>query len=101
MDFATFEQTPTSVNLFGVGVLNGYKLTTVLYGGRRVSLKRNNYFYVPHTNEVVTYKANVAMPTTINPQNKYNFQEKLEPRGVVPFKVCAHELHLAAIRAFR
>jgi hypothetical protein len=96
MSFVTFAVTPTSVNVEGRGILNGYKINSVLHSGRKISLSRNSYYYIPYANLVVSYRGSMGRPMLISPDGKYNFQEKLEPRGVVPFKVDASTLHESA-----
>lgn len=96
MSFVSFASTPTAVNVEGRGILNGYKITAVLHSGRKIGLSRNSYYYIPFTNQVVSYRGSMGRPMRISPDNKYNFQEKLDPRGVVPFKVDASALHEAA-----
>jgi hypothetical protein len=96
MEYACFSPMATPVNLQNVGVLNGYKITSVLHSGRRVSLAKNDYFYIPQKKLVVSYRGTKAKVMTRSPEGKYNFQEKLEPRGVVPFKVDCESLHRAA-----
>lgn len=100
MSFAKFSMMPTSVNLFGVGVVNGYKLTAILHSGRNVSLSTNQYFYVPHARQLVSYRGSHAKPMKISAQGKYNLQEKLPQRGVVPFKIDAADLHSTAHTLF-
>lgn len=100
MNYVEITHVTTPVNISGVGVLNGYKLKSVLHGGRVVSLTKNDYYYIPKTRQLVSYRGTKAKVMTINEYGKYNFQEKLAVRGVVPFKVDAAELHSAAFGMF-
>jgi hypothetical protein len=96
MSYATFSHVATPVNLENVGVVNGYKLNSVLHSGRKVPLTRNDYYYIPRHHLVVSYRGTKARPMTPDVNGKYNFQEKLPVRGVVPFKADVHSLHMAA-----
>lgn len=99
-DYAIFSPMVTAVNVEARGVLNGYKINSVLHGGRSIPFTKNDYYYIPKTRQVVSYRGSKARVMVINDQGKYNFQEKLMPRGVVSVKIDASELHSAAIRAF-
>ena len=100
MNYANFSISSTNVNVARVGVLNGYKVTSILHGGRKVDLSKNSYYYIPFTRELVSYRGTRAKAMTISPDGKFNFQEKLNPRGVIPFKVSAADLHAAAFAFF-
>jgi hypothetical protein len=82
------------------GTFNGYKLKSIVHGGRVISLAKNNYYYIPHTNRVVTYKGTRAKEM-IPSKGCYNFQEKLEPKGNWPFKPNVSDLHQEAFNIFR
>lgn len=83
-DYVTFSDVATPVNLAGLkgkfGVVNGYKLNSVLHGGRRISLKRNTYFFIPSVGLVVTYKASFAKELHVNKDGKFNFRELFDDR---------------------
>jgi archaellum component FlaF (FlaF/FlaG flagellin family) len=100
MSYVTFSAVATSVNVQYRGVLLGYKINSVLHGGRVISLAKNNYYYIPHSREVVSYRGTKARTMVISDDGKYNFQEKLMPRGVVAFKVDAHQIHADAFAVF-
>ena len=100
MTYVTFTQNPVSVNVSLRGIMIGFKLVSVLHSGRVISLAKNNYYYIPKTREVVSYRGAKARVMTINDTGKFNFQEKLYPRGVVPFKVDAAELYSSAYTVF-
>jgi hypothetical protein len=97
MSFVSLAVNPTAVNVEGRGILNGYKVTAVLHSGRKISLSKNSYYYIPFTNQLVSYRGSMGRQMLISHDGKYNFQEKLEPRGVVPFKVDAQCFHEAAM----
>ena len=102
-NYVEFSDFATPVNLAGLkdvyGVVNGYKIKSVLHGGRRISLAGNTYFYVPRVNLVVTYKANKAKELVIS-EGKFNFQEKLLPRGHWSFKADASTIFALANEIF-
>ncbi len=100
MDYVVFSPMTTAVNVEAKGVLNGYKVQSVLHKGRVVSFTKNDYYYIPKTRQIVSYRGARAKVMTVNDQGKYNFQEKLIPRGVVSLKVDAGELHSSAFRMF-
>ena len=99
MSYVNFAMNPVPVNVFIRGIMIGFKIQSVLHSGRTVSLAKNDYYYIPHTREVVSYRGAKARVMAIN-AGKFNFQEKLNPRGVVPFKVDAPDLFAAAYAAF-
>lgn len=103
-DYVTFSDVPTPVNLSGIegrfGVVNGYKLNSVLHGGRRISLKRNTYFYVPSVNMIVTYKGSKAKELVVA-DGKFNFVEKFDDRkGHWSFKPDAATIYAVAFDLF-
>lgn len=98
--YCHFSHTATSVNVQYAGVLLGYKINSVLHSGRNISLARNNYYYIPHLRTVVSYRGTKAYTMVISDDGKYNFQEKLMPRGVVAFKVDAYQIHADAFDVF-
>jgi hypothetical protein len=100
MNFVSFAISPTDVNVQGRGMMNGYKINAVLHSGRKISLSKNSYYYIPFSNQIVSYRGSIGRPMVISPDGKYGFQEKLEPRGVVPFKVDATSFHDAATTYF-
>lgn len=100
MNYATFSSNLTNVNVARVGVLNGYKVTSVLHGGRKIDLSKNSYYYIPVNRQLVSYRGTRAKVMAISADGKFNFQEKLSPRGVIPFKVSAADLHAAAFAYF-
>lgn len=100
MDYIVFSPMTTAVNVEAKGVLNGYKIQSVLHKGRAISMAKNDYYYIPKTRQVVSYRGAKAKVMVVNDQGKYNFQEKLMPRGVVSLKVDSSELHSSASRMF-
>lgn len=100
MDYVVFSPMTTAVNVEAKGVLNGYKIQSVLHRGRTISFAKNDYYYIPKTRQVVSYRGAKAKVMVVNDQGKYNFQEKLVPRGVVSMKVDSAELHGSATRMF-
>lgn len=95
--FATFSITTTEVPVVNKGILNGYKVTSVLHSGRKISLDKNAYYYIPHTNQFVTFRGSRAKPLTISALNKYSMIEKYtDRRGHWNFQVDAEILHLSA-----
>lgn len=59
------------------GMLNGYKIVEVIHGGRTVSLREQNYYYIPFIRRVVTYKASTAREMIVNKFRKFNFRETI------------------------
>lgn len=105
-DYVTFSDFPTPVNLAGIlgkfGVVNGYKLKSVLHGGRRIGLGMNTYFYVPSIHRVVTYRGSKAKELVIDKDGKFNFVEKFDDRkGHWSFKPDASTIYDIAHRTFR
>ena len=100
MSYATFSTIATPVNLENIGVVNGYKINSILHSGRKVPLTRNDYYYIPKYCLVVSYRGTKARAMTPDNKGKFNFQEKLPVRGVVPFKADVHSLYLSADAMF-
>lgn len=97
MSFASFSMGTSSVPVAGSGIFNGYKVLSVIHSGRRISLEKNHYFYVPYLNQFVTFRGSKAKILMINKQNKYQFIEKFKDRpGHWSFQVDALVLHEAA-----
>ena len=100
MSFVSFATTSTSVPVAGSGIFNGYKVTAILHGGRKIGLSKNTYYYIPFLNRLVTYrgsKAKVMLAT----DGKYNFIEKFADRqGHWAFKVDAHMFHVDCVSRF-
>lgn len=104
-EYITFETDPTEVQLSGIcgkfGTANGYKLTSVLHGGRVISLKPMNYFYIPLIHKVVSHKATKSTEMTVS-KGMFNFQEKYtDRRGAWQFKACAATIYDIAYRTFK
>ena len=100
-DFVRFSASATPVKLQGVaGLLNGYKINEVTHGGRNVSLRNQNYYYIPATKSVVTYRASTARVMTINAQRKFNFRETLQGGYGKTVNVDASMLYSAAADRF-
>ena len=105
-DFVTFSDFPTPVNLAGLGgkfgVVNGYKLKSVLHGGRRIGLGKNTYFYLPSINRIVTYKASSARELIPNKDGKFNFRELFDDRkGSWYFHPDASTIYQIAFKTFK
>jgi hypothetical protein len=105
-DYVTFSDFPTPVNLAGLcgkfGVVNGYKLKSVLHGGRRIGLGKNTYFYVPSINRIVTYKASKARELIQNKDGKLNFRELFDDRkGSWHFYPDASTIYQIAFNTFK
>lgn len=105
-DFVTFSDFPTPVNLAGLGgkfgVVNGYKLKSILHGGRRISLGKNTYFYLPSINRIVTYKASSARELIPNKDGKLNFRELFDDRkGSWHFHPDASTIYQIAYQTFK
>lgn len=101
-NFITFSTATASVPMKDGGTLNGYKLNSVLHSGRKISLSLNTYYYIPFTNQVVTWKGSKAKPLTRTKDGKYSFIEKYADRqGQWPFKVDSAMVHEACWNAFR
>lgn len=99
--FASFSITTVSVPVAGSGIYNGYKMLSVIHSGRRISLAKNHYYYVPFLNRFVTFRGSKAKPLTINKQNKYQLIEKFPDRvGHWAFQVDAEVLHTTAKEFF-
>ncbi len=95
--FASFSLATTAVPVAGAGIFNGYKVLSVIHSGRRISLADNHYYYVPFTNQFVSFRGSKAKVLTINKQNKYQLIEKFKDRpGHWAFQVDAEVLHFAA-----
>lgn len=104
-EYITFETYPTSVQLSGIcgkfGSTNGYKLTSVLHGGRVISLKTNDYFYIPLIHRVVSHKASKSTEMTVS-KGMFNFREKYtDRRGAWQFKADARTIYDIAFRTFK
>jgi hypothetical protein len=105
-EYITFETDPTEVQLSGIcgkfGTANGYKLTAVLHGGRVISLKPMNYFYIPLIHKVVSHKATRSTEMKVNENGMFNFQEKYTDRkGGWSFKADARTIYDIAFRTFK
>ena len=95
--FATFSIVTTAVPVATKGIFNGYKVTSVIHSGRKISLDKNHYYYIPNTNQFVSFRGSKAKPLTINKNNKYSLIEKFSDRpGHWSFHVDAEVLHLSA-----
>jgi hypothetical protein len=104
-DYVIISEYATPVNLSGLGgvfgIVNGFKLKSVLHGGRRISLADNTYFYVPSVNRVVTYKASKAKELVVT-NGKFNFAEKFGDRkGQWSFKPDAATIYDVAFKQFK
>ncbi len=100
MSYVKFVMNPVEVNVALRGVMVGFKIASVLHSGRKISLALNHYYYIPKTREVVSYRGAKAKVMKITNDGKFSFQEKLEPRGVIPFKVDAGDLFSTAYSTF-
>ena len=56
MNFVNFSIVTTAVPVAALGIVNGYKLTSILHGGRKISLEQNNYYYIPHSKSIVAFQ---------------------------------------------
>lgn len=101
MNYVSFADVPTPIKMAGVtGTMNGYKLLSIVHSGRVISLRKNTYYYIPHTNKLVSYKGTRGRELVAN-NGLYNFQEKLEPKGNWPFKANVSDIHQEAWARFR
>lgn len=103
-NYVTFSDFPTPVNLAGTcgvyGVVNGYKLKTVLHSGVRIQLGLNSYFYLPSVNRIVTYRGSKAKELVIV-DGKFNFIQKFTDRkGHWAFKPDAGTIYALANEMF-
>jgi len=97
MSFASFSMGTVAVPVGGAGIYNGYKVLSVIHSGRRISLDRNSYYYIPYLNQFVTFRGSKAKILMINKMNKYQMIEKFKDRpGHWAFQVDAEVLHQAA-----
>ena len=86
MSFVTFSPISTSVPVSGKGIYNGWKVNSIMHGGRKINLSTGNYYYVPYLKSFVSYRGSKAVPLTVT-KDKITFNEKLLPRGHWAFKV--------------
>lgn len=102
MNFVTFAVSPTAIPVSTVGILNGYKLNSILHSGRKISLSQNSYYYIPFNNTIVTFRGSKAKPLVRSEDGKYGFIEKFTDRkGHWNFKVDSDMVHAAALSMFR
>lgn len=95
--FASFSMGTVAVPIAGSGIYNGYKVLSVIHSGRRISLDKNSYYYIPFLNQFVSFRGSKAKILTINKQNKYQLIEKFKDRpGHWAFQVDAEPLHTTA-----
>lgn len=100
MSFVNFAATSTSVPVAGAGIYNGYKVTSILHGGRNISLSRNKYYYIPFLNRLVSYRGSKAK-VMVATGGKYNFIEKFATQqGHWAFKVDSHMFHVDSVSRF-
>jgi hypothetical protein len=98
----SFSTDPIAIPVEAAGRYNGYKVTAIIHSGRKISLSKNNYFYIPYLNKFVTFRGSRGKVLTINSQNKYNMIEKFNDRaGHNPFHPDANLLHTEAMDMFR
>ena len=101
MNFVNFSIVTTAVPVANLGIVNGYKLTSILHGGRKISLEQNNYYYIPHSKSIVAFRGSKAKVLVRSDEGKYNFIEKFKDRkGHWAFKVDASMVHQAACSVF-
>jgi hypothetical protein len=105
-DYVTFSALVTKVNIGGLGgvfgSVNGYKLSSILHGGRRIWLADNNYYYLPSLHKVVSYKATPVRKEMVVTDGKFNFAEKFGDRkGQWNFKVDAATIYDIAFKQFK
>lgn len=101
-DFITFSTNATAVPVECSGILNGYKLNSILHSGRKISLSQNAYYYIPYTNTIVSFRGSKAKPMIRSDDGKYSFIEKFTDRkGHWTFKVDSAMVHAAAFDMFR
>lgn len=93
MSFVSFATSPTSIPVSDSGIFNGYKVSAILHGGRKIDLSRNTYYYIPFLNRLVTYRGSKAKFLTAT-DGKYNFIEKFDDRpGHWAFKIDSQMFH--------
>ena len=86
MSFITYSTVSTDIPVKDKGVYVGRKLTSIMHSGRKINVSNRNYYYVPFTNSLVSYRGTKA--TVLKTTDGYfNFTEKLLPRGAWHFKV--------------
>lgn len=101
MNFVNFATQPTPVKIEGVaGMLNGYKVNSVYHGGREVNLRPMDYYYIPFTKELVTYRASKARSMKPTKTRKFNMQEKIEHGFHRAVRVDVSEFYHAASAKF-
>jgi hypothetical protein len=86
MSFVTFSTVSVSIPVKGKGIYTGWKMTSIMHSGRKINLSNSNYYYIPFINSFVSYRGTkaVILKTT---DERFNFTEKLMPRGTWAFKV--------------
>jgi hypothetical protein len=86
MSFITFSTVATDIPVKDKGIYVGWKLTTVMHGGRKINVSDRNYYYIPYNSSLVSYRGTKAtiLKTT---DGYFNLTEKLLPRGSWHFKV--------------
>jgi hypothetical protein len=101
-NFITFSTNTTAVPVEAGGILNGYKLNSILHSGRKISLAQNAYYYIPYTNTIVSFRGSKAKAMVRSDDGKYSFIEKFTDRkGHWTFKVDSAMVHEAALTMFR
>ena len=74
---ATFSRNDTSVNVSNRGIVNGYKLLSILHKGDNVDLSDKNYYYIPFSRELVTYRGSYATVLKRNKSGTFNLRGTL------------------------
>lgn len=88
MNYISFYGVSTDIPVKQRGIYNGWKVMSILHDGRRISLANSNYYYIPYMKALVSYRGSSAKCLTVS-NGKFNFSEKLLPKGQWNFKVDA------------
>lgn len=89
MNYVSFFGTCIAIPVKQKGIHNGWKVMSILHDGRKINLANSNYYYIPYLNALVSYRGSSAKVLTVS-KDKFNFSEKLMPKGQWNFKVDAY-----------